>query len=276
VTALSAEPPPAAGRQGLPPSMVERMTLIMDAFAGVRTQLSLEEVARATRLPRSTAHRILDQLVRLDWLCHSAAGYRLGRRALELGGGDGGHGRIREAAAPLLHDLQLRTGLVVHLAVLAGPDVLYLDKAGGRAALTVPTRVGGRVPAHATAPGKAILAWLAPEQAEAVSGAGLTRLTSSTITGMGALHRELGQVRQHRGLAFEHGECFPGVCAVAAAVRGPDGPVAAIGLAARDRAPLERAAPLVAAAARQVSSAVFPAAFPAARRLAALGRSGWR
>ena len=52
--------PREGGRAGLPPSMVERMTLILDSFESPSARLTLEQVARATHLPRSTAHRILD------------------------------------------------------------------------------------------------------------------------------------------------------------------------------------------------------------------------
>lgn len=84
----------------LPPSMIGRMTLIIDAFENRSSRLTLEEVAYRTRLPRSTAHRILDQLVGCQWLEHTSYGYRLGPRALGLGGQDGSRGEIREAAAP--------------------------------------------------------------------------------------------------------------------------------------------------------------------------------
>ncbi len=259
MAALRAEPRSSASIQrDLPPSMVERMTLIMDAFASRRTRLTLEDVARITHLPRSTAHRILDQLVRLDWLDHTPFGYGLGERVLGFGRADGSHGQIREAAAPLLHNLQLRTGMVVHLAVLDGVDVFYLDKLGGRFALSVPSRVGGRAPAHSTALGKAIIAWLEPEQVEAMTGGTLRRLTDRTISDISMLHQELRQIRQRRGLAFERGECFPGISCVAAAIHGPEGPVASISLVGDAGAPLERAAPLVVHAARQVSFAVFP------------------
>ncbi|GII29167.1 IclR family transcriptional regulator [Planotetraspora mira] len=259
MTALSAEPEPTTpARRELPLSMVERMTLIMDAFAGRSTRLTLEDVARSTHLPRSTAHRILDQLVRLDWLDHTSFGYSLGRRALGLGGRNGSHGEIREAAAPLLHNLQIKTGMVVHLAVLDGSDVFYLDKVGGRFALSVPSRVGGRAPAHSTALGKAILAWLEPEQVEALVGRSISRLTSRTIGDIGTLHQELNRIRQRRGLAFERGECFPNIACVAAAIRGHEGPVASISLVGDARMPLEKVAPLVVDAARQASLAFFP------------------
>ncbi|GAA0237083.1 IclR family transcriptional regulator [Actinomadura nitritigenes] len=259
----------APTRRDAPPSMIERMTLILDAFNGPSARLTLEDVARRTGLPRSTAHRILDQLVRQRWLAHHSFGYGLGQRALGLGGQDGGHGKIREAAAPYLHELQVTTGLVAHLAVLDGAEVFYLDKLGGRLAASVPSRVGGRAPAHSTALGKAMLAWLEPEQVDALLGTGITRLTSRTIGELGTLHQELHRVRQRRGLAFERGESFPGIACVAVAVRGADGPVAGISLVGDIHTPLENVAPLVVTAARETSQVLFPGS-------AAAGRPGGR
>ncbi|MGI5326456.1 IclR family transcriptional regulator [Actinomadura nitritigenes] len=259
----------APTRRDAPPSMIERMTLILDAFNGPSARLTLEDVARRTGLPRSTAHRILDQLVRQRWLAHHSFGYGLGQRALGLGGQDGGHGKIREAAAPYLHELQVTTGLVAHLAVLDGAEVFYLDKLGGRLAASVPSRVGGRAPAHSTALGKAMLAWLEPEQVDALLGTGITRLTSRTIGELGTLHQELHRVRQRRGLAFERGESFPGIACVAVAIRGTEGPVAGISLVGDIHTPLENVAPLVVTAARETSQVLFPGS-------AAAGRPGGR
>lgn len=265
-------------RRELPPSMVERVTLIMDVFEGRTARLSLEEVARSTQLPRSTAHRILDQLVKLRWLEHTGLGYGLGRRALGLGGGDGAHSRIREAAAARLHHLQIKTGLVVHLAVLDGAEVHYLDKAGGRFAAAVPSRVGGRAPAHSTALGKAMLAWLEPEDVEARAAGAIGRMTQRTISDLGTLHQELNRIRRRHGLAFERGECFPDIACVATAVRGPEGPVAAISLVGDAWSPLEKVAPLVVDAARQVSRELFPGQetpVRGARRAAAVPEETW-
>ena len=71
---------------------------------------------------------------------------------------------ITSAAGPFIHELTERTGQVVHLAVLDQQDVVYLDKVASafadRAfADTLPSRVGGRLPAHCTAVGKALLAY---------------------------------------------------------------------------------------------------------------------
>src|SRR4029077_7706137 len=106
--------------------------------------------------------------------------------------------------------------------------------------------------------GKAILAWLEPEQVEALVGRSIGRLTSRTIGDIGTLHQELNRIRQRRGLAFERGECFPNIACVAAAIRGHEGPVASISLVGDARMPLEKVAPLVVDAARQASLAFFP------------------
>lgn len=242
----------------LPPSMVERMSLILDAFDSTTSRLTLEQVSRATHLPRSTTHRILDQLVKLDWLAHTSFGYSLGRRALCLGGGAKVDGELRAAAAPYLHDLQVRTGLVAHLASLDDGEVCYLDKIGGRFAGAVPSRVGGRAPAHCTALGKAMLAWLDPEEVERLLAGGLNRFTGRTIGDVSTLHNELHRIRMRNGIAFESGESFPSIACVAAAVRGPEGPLGAISLVGDLAAPVERIAPLVLSAARAVSNELFP------------------
>lgn len=253
--------PAGTPRRDLPPSMVERMTLILDAFDGPTTRLTLEEVACRTQLPRSTVHRILDQLVRLNWVEHASFGYSLGRRAIGLGGGDGGHAQLREAAAPLLHDLHMQTGMVVHLSVLDGSESVYLDKVGGRFASMLPSRVGGRAPAYSTAGGKAMLAWMDPERIDALYPHLLRRCTERTITDLPTLHQELNRIRQGSGLAFERGESVRDVACVAAAIRSYDGPVAAISLCGDARtAQLKRVAPLVVHAAREVSKVLYPEA----------------
>ncbi|MFQ6396209.1 IclR family transcriptional regulator [Nocardia sp. KC 131] len=233
--------------------MVERMTLIMDAFAGPQTRLTLEEVTGRTNLPRSTTHRILEQLVRLRWLDHGDSGYGLGPRALGLGGREVGHGALRAAAFPLLHALSVRTEMVVHLAVLDRTDVYYLDKFGGRATVEVPSRVGGRAPAHCTAVGKAMLAWLPAEGLDTLYRGVLDRRTPRSIGDLGVLHHELSRIRTRNGLAFERGECYPHIACVGAAVRGPDGPIGAVSIVGDAQAPLERLAPLAANAAHAIS-----------------------
>ncbi|MFC9518577.1 IclR family transcriptional regulator [Nocardiaceae bacterium NPDC056970] len=245
--------------RAVPPSMVDRMTVILDAFGGFSSRVPLEELARRTQLPRSTVHRILDSLLRLGWVEHSPGGYHLGPRLHRLGGGEGHHGQIRAAAAPALNDLHHRTGLVVHLGVLEGTDLLYLDRIGVRPDSPSNVRVGGRVPAHATAAGKAILASLVPENIDqAYVGGALRRCTDRTIADLPTLHRNLGRSRARRGVAFARDESATGVMCVGAPIRVDGGTVAAVSLCGRsaDAARLERCAPLVLDASRAVASAL--------------------
>jgi len=247
-------------QHALPPSMMERVTLIMDLFEHPQTHLTLETVSRRTHLPRSTTHRILDQLVRLDWLHHTVSGYMLGPRALGLGGREIGHSTLRAAAAPQLLDLAVRTKMVVHLAVLDGPEIYYLDKVGGRAAVDIPSKVGGRAVAHCTGLGKAMLAWLSPEEIEARYEQVIERRTPQSIGRLDVLHRELGAVRRRNGLAIDRGECFPDLGCVGLALRGPEGPIGAISVVGDGRSALELVVPLVVNAVRAVSEKLFGAA----------------
>ncbi|MFI6213760.1 IclR family transcriptional regulator [Nocardia brasiliensis] len=215
-----------------PVSMIERMTLILDAFDGSTPTLTLLGLSERTGLPRSTVHRILDQMIRLRWLAHAPGGYRLGLRTLELGGLAADHNEIRDVVSPLLHDLCQRTGMVGHLGVLDGREVLYLDKAGGRFAANVPTRLGGRMPAHSTALGKALLASLEPSIVETSFRDRLPQLTARTICDRTDLHRELGKIRQRQGVAVDNEESVAGIACVAVPIRGRGAAVAALSLSA--------------------------------------------
>ncbi|APE35073.1 IclR family transcriptional regulator [Nocardia mangyaensis] len=245
-----------------PTSMIERMTLILDAFDSTTPSLTLLGLSERTGLPRSTVHRILDQMIRLRWLAHTPGGYRLGLRVLELGGLAAEHNELREVVGPLLYDLSQRTGLIGHLAVLDGREVLILDRAGGRSRVAIPTRVGGRLPAHCTAVGKALLATLEPGIAEA-SLRGSTARTARTIVDRAELHRELARIRNRQGVAVDTEESLPGVACVAVPIRGRGVALAAISLSgtvngersALDTARLARA---LAEVAKEASRALAP------------------
>ncbi|MFQ6328048.1 IclR family transcriptional regulator [Nocardia sp. CWNU-33] len=246
-----------------PPSMAERITLIMEVFDRPHTVRTLEQVALRTHLPRSTAYRILEQLTRLRWVDRTATGYRLGQRSLSLGGREIGHSALRAAAAPVLHDLALHTNLVVHLAVLDGTEVYYLDKIGGRSVGEVPSRVGGRAPAHCTALGKAMLAWLEPERVDLEYAHGFIRRTPRSIGDLETLHCELRRVRARNGLAFERGECVSRIACVGTALRSPDGQMGAISVVGDAQTALERVAPLVIKAANVIADGLLAAVDPA-------------
>lgn len=205
-----------------PTAVIDRISLVLDAFDGPG-RLTLAQIVRRTGLPRSSAHRMLERLVALRWLRRSGRDYELGMRLVELGSLAVHQDRLVRAATPLLAELHRATGLVVHLAVLDGADVVYLDKIGDRMIDAIPTRVGGRQPAHCTAVGKAMLAYR-DEATDVDLGARLTKYSISTAAQLSA---ELAKVRAH-GVAVEREESLLGFGCVAAPIGGPGEAVAAV------------------------------------------------
>jgi DNA-binding IclR family transcriptional regulator len=239
------------------PSVLARATWILDLFLSGAEVCLLEDIARETGLPRSTAFRLVTQLVDLGWLVHDhRGGYRLGTRAHALGAramsGSGGHeyADLRSVAAQVLNQLQRRTRAAVHLGVLEGGYLYYLDKLGGIEADQLPSRVGTRVVAHHTAMGRALLASLPPEQVDGLYAADPPR---GPLRDLPRLHQELATARSRNGLVLVQSDSSPiGVAAVATRIPGLDEARAAIGVTAPAPFRPELYAPLVLAAARRI------------------------
>ena len=100
---------------------------------------------------------------------------------------------------------------------------MYLEKIGDRMVAAIPTRVGGRQPAHCAAVGKAMLAYT--EQTDSVDLS--SRKTKYSISSPAQLAAELAKVRAH-GMAFDREETLPGFGCVAAPIGGPGDAVAAV------------------------------------------------
>lgn len=232
--------------------VADRMTRILDVFLAHGDRLLLDEVSRATGLPRSTTFRMLNQLVGLHWLEHTDRGYRLGVRARGVRPSD--PDELRSAAAPILNDLHLRTRGVAHLSVLEGRVVRYLDKIGGAASSAMPSRVGARLAPDRTVSGKCLLAHLPAEEVDTLMSIDAGRQRSARQ--LSRLHLELEQIRGRRGLAIDPAErCGMGITAVAAPIFGSDGPVGSVSVATTNGAPARDMAPLVVVAARRISQA---------------------
>ncbi len=227
MTAMTITPDLATTEAGLdraaPSAVLDRASLVIDAFDGPG-QLTLADIVRRTGLPRSSAHRILERLVALRWLRRHGRAYELGIRLMELGSIAVHQDRLHRAAVPYLLDLHRATGLVVHLALLDRADVVYLENIGGPLAASIPTRVGGRFPAHCTAVGKAILAFTRP--CGTPTGP-LERKTRYSIADATRLDTELARIRQ-RGASFEREESLPGIGCVAAPIGEIGDAVAAV------------------------------------------------
>ncbi|CAM3047216.1 helix-turn-helix domain-containing protein [Prescottella defluvii] len=241
--------------------MIARLTRILDAFDTSGSVLSLEAVAFRTGLTRSSTHRIIVQLTASGWIQRMPdGGYRLGSRAFRFRGAHSeSHDHLRSVAVEPLRSLHIRTGLVSHLAVLDGPDVLILDKFGGPSATLVPSRIGGRHAPHISTGGRAMLAALPAETVDEIVADRLER-SRSTWTRQ-RMYQELSRIRRRRGIAIdETGRDTRDIASVAASIILPGLPPASICVCLNRASDALRVVPLVAAVTRSIESLGLPAA----------------
>lgn len=152
----------------------------------------------------------------------------LGLRLFEWGEHASRRRSVREVALPFMADLREATGQTVHLAILDGTDVVYVEILRNHNGPRFPSNVGGRLPAHATGVGKALLAASPDAVVDRAVAAGLRPLGPRTITAAGQLRRQLRHVAAS-GLSYDHEESGHGIVCVASAVRDRRGiPVAAV------------------------------------------------
>ena len=206
-------------------TVLGRSASIMQAFNGAQQVLSLADLNKRTRLPKSTLHRLVDQLCQVGWLERDHGGYRVGLRMFELGTLAVEGNRLHEAAFPHLQALASRTGMAAQLAILDHAEVVYLERIVV-GPIRLPTRRGGRKPAYCTALGKAMAAYDA-DAINAVISAPMPRKTTKTITEPVALWTELKRVRE-AGVAFDRGEAYAELECVAAPIRGTGHPIGAV------------------------------------------------
>ena len=248
-----------------PSSMVDRVVLILSIFERSSCEaLTAGQISVRTGIPRSSVHRIVKQLVSARWLMRHEDGYAVGLRMFEIGSLVAHRSRISCAARPFIHELAERTGQVVHLAVLDQQDVVYLDKFGGAFADRLPSRVGGRLPAHCTAVGKALLAYSPAATVGEYLATGLRRRTEASLATPAALAAAIVSIRDS-GYATDRDEAAPGVACVAAPIRNCDEVVAAVSVCGpHDQMRARDLAPLVMRTAAEISRSLAQVAAPLA------------
>lgn len=203
-----------------------------------RTQRSvrLSDASKNLGVAHSTAHRLLAMLAYHDFVSREEGSrtYVAGPALVEVGLAVVRNMDIRTCARPILEELVTELDETVHLAILEGRQVRYLDSMESTKALRVASRTGKVLPAHCTAVGKALLAELAPEKFREIypSNQELPAQTERSITSVPVLEQELDRVRE-KGYATNSEEIEDGVGSVATVVHDTKGrAVATISVAA--------------------------------------------
>lgn len=260
--------PPAKRRYVV--TAVARALGILENVDGGPRGTGITELSRRLGLGKSTVHRLCATLEHHGYLVRDpgTGRYRLSLRVFQIGSHALEALDLPARALPELERLGAATEETVHLAVLDGPDVIFIGKVESPRPLRLYSHVGRRCPAHCTAVGKVLLASVRPGQRALASARPLKRYTAKTITSAPALERELEEVRR-RGYATDDEEFEEGIRCVAAPVRDYRGRVMAalsVSLPA-GRLPRSRTAALVEQvleAARRVSKELGYRAAPSA------------
>lgn len=198
-------------------------------------ELGVTRLASALSLNKSTVHRLLTAMEKFELIEKNPESerYRLGLKLHELGTQAIESRTLQVEARQFLLEMSRRSHETVSLAVPGAGGVLCLDRVDSpHTIITVRTRVGTHFPAHCTAAGKAVLAYLPGDAVDAIlSKSELTRFTPFTRTRISDVKKDLRLIRR-QGYALDKQELERGLSGIAAPVFAPDGQImAAIGLA---------------------------------------------
>ena len=206
---------------------VDRAVSLLEAIAEAGGECTLTQLSHRTRLNISTCHHLLSTLVARGYVAKVPVrrSYALGARILYLSNACLRQVDLPARAAPFIEKINERTGETVHLAVLQGDAMMKVAKRESRHPVRVDTGTLGKTDAaHATATGKAMLAWLPEDDMRRILSHGLTRFTPKTICEWPSLIEALRHVRRN-GYAVDDEEYQPGVICIGAAIRDHNGAV---------------------------------------------------
>jgi DNA-binding IclR family transcriptional regulator len=203
-------------------SVLGKVRLILDAFGPDDEHLSLTEITRRSGVAKASVHRLAQELLQWGLLERRGSDYWLGMRLFEIGQRVPRQRILRDAVRPWMEDLYQATNETIHLAVLDGLEVLYLEKVSGHGQITRPSRVAGRMPLHCTATGKVLLAFGPQHVLDEVLSVPLERVTPYTVVAPGLLRQELSRARE-LGYALEQEQTREGFVSVAIPLVGAAG-----------------------------------------------------
>lgn len=222
-----------AAKPESPSVAVERALAMLEAVAQEPEGLSNAEISRKLQIPKSSASYILRTLEKQAYLNRDPGSgrYRVGLKILSLSRGALTGIDVREVALPIMRNLMHKTNLTCHLAILDGPEAVYIEKVEPEGFIRMDTWVGRRMRVHATSVGKALAAHIPQQRLEKIiSDRGMEKRTPKTITTMPRLLKELERVRA-QGYAVDDEENNMGARCVGAPVFNQSGSIeAALGL----------------------------------------------
>ncbi|MBN1847087.1 MAG: IclR family transcriptional regulator [Deltaproteobacteria bacterium] len=200
---------------------VERTLDILDCFSFEKREMSLAQIARNTGLHKTTAKRLIANLMARDYLHQDLAtkNYTLGLRLFELGGIVFTSFSLRKAAAPHMTHLRNETGATVILGINMDNQLVYIDRRGGTGMIYVTSEIGWIRPLHFGMLGRVLMAYLDEEVVDKILiDYPLEKNTPFSITDNQTLKRHLQTIRK-QGYAIEKEQAVEGTTGIAAPIR---------------------------------------------------------
>ncbi len=196
---------------------------------GPRTLTSL---ADQLGLTKSNTHRLLHTLIEEGFVKQDGEKglYSATLRLWEMGSRIVADLDLMGIARTPMQELSDKVGETIHLSVLDGLEVIYVDKIEATQAVRAYTNIGARAPAWAVATGKAMLAHIPAAEEALIASARRKRFSPKTLVTKDSLRAEFARIRE-TGIAFNNGEWRPDVCGAASPIRDARGSViAALGI----------------------------------------------
>ena len=196
---------------------------VLDIVACHQQSLRFTDILKQSDQPRGTLHRQLSNLVEEGLLnLRADLSYELGYKLLKYASQAWAGNEFRKIAEPHLNRLHEQTGETVHLGVLRGNEVIYLDKVEGTQSVRMYSQIGNASPVYCTGVGKAALSVLRdPELGRSLDAIEFRKYTEYTLLSAQALRDELDEIRQC-GNAYDREEHEIGIRCVAAPVYSRD------------------------------------------------------
>lgn len=206
-----------------PVGVVGKLIQILERLDQAPGGLLLREIVNSTTINKSTAYRFLSHLESEGYVFRDTEGYYVvGPKLAKLGNGATYQATLCRTSAGILEKLRTETGETVNMAVLDGSEILYLSVFESQHTFRMVSEVGRRRPLYCTALGKAVLAYLPPEQQKKVIAAThFERFTPHTICSAEELNKDLHKVHR-RGFALDDEETVVGARCIAVPILNRD------------------------------------------------------
>ena len=212
---------------------IDKVLDLLEFLSANQQETGITEISKKLHMGLSTVHRILTTLKSRGYVIQNqqTTKYRLGIRLFELGCAVQSTKRLVEITKPYLRQLSQNTNETANLAILEGKEVIYLDTIESSEILRTEIMPGTRTPAHCTALGKVLLAFISDREFENLykSAEPLSSLTSKSISSLEELKKNLKKVKK-QGYAFDREEYKIGINCIGVPIFGRNGVIAAISI----------------------------------------------